>query len=215
MSHEDILTDRLINIIQTLQLSRETGTLIAKRGDGAFSEEGRIVFTNGRITETRVGSHSGSDAFNRMSTWENCLVTFFSPGPAKPLLSASMDTPEPMNISPRITRPLPRGARPNHAGNNGWGSPPISGLLPGPETPAQQDFAMGIPFLVQPLPHILRAIEQNRLSRVHRQLVLLIDGRRSIEELARLIVRTNSDVYRLLYDLTRIGLVQISNESFR
>ncbi len=215
MPQEDILTAHLINIIQALQLSRETGTLIAKRGDGAFSEEGRIVFTNGRITETRVGSHRGSDAFNRISAWENCLVSFRSPDSSNSLLFASKDTPAPMSTSPYTTSSLLRGVHPVPEDNNRQENYSTSGPLPRLEMPMGQERAPGIPFLVQPLPYVLSLIEQNKLSRIHRQLVLLIDGKRSAEELARLIGREISDIYRVLHDLTSIRAIQITNELFQ
>jgi len=51
-------------------------------------------------------------------------------------------------------------------------------------------------------------IEQNRLSRSHRQLFLLIDGRRSAQELARLARKSQQDLDALLHDLARIGVIQ-------
>jgi hypothetical protein len=221
MPQDGILTAHLISIIQTLQLSRKTGTLIARRGEGAFIEEGRMVFTNGRIAETRTGHYSGTEAFNRMSAWENCLVTFLAPDSSVVFLSRDTPTPDtpapntlaPINVSSRVTSPLPKGARPVHEDYNGLWSHPTSGPLPRFGMPTEQELATGLPFLSMPLPHVLRTIEQKGLSRLHRQVVLLIDGRRSVEELARLIGRTISDVYRLLHDLIGIGLVQIINKS--
>ena len=77
MLRQYVIATRLVSIIQTVQLSRETGILIAKRGEGTSVEEGRIVFSSGRITEVKTSRSNISDAFNHLSTWENCLVSFF------------------------------------------------------------------------------------------------------------------------------------------
>ncbi len=86
MLRQYIIATRLVSIIQTIQLSRETGILIAKRGEGNSAEEGRIVFSNGRITEVKVSRSNISDAFNHISTWENCLVSFIPQDASKDIL---------------------------------------------------------------------------------------------------------------------------------
>ena len=45
------------------------------------------------------------------------------------------------------------------------------------------------------------------LSRLHRQLFLLIDGKRSTQELARLIGRPHQEVLIVLADLESTGLI--------
>ncbi|HEY7413890.1 MAG TPA: DUF4388 domain-containing protein [Ktedonobacteraceae bacterium] len=52
-------------------------------------------------------------------------------------------------------------------------------------------------------------IERLGLSRTHRHVFLLIDGRRSIKELTRLIRHESRDVLKLLRDLERAGVIQI------
>lgn len=46
------------------------------------------------------------------------------------------------------------------------------------------------------------------LSRAHRQLFLLIDGRRSAQELTRLIGRHPQEVLAILADLENAGLIR-------
>lgn len=54
----------------------------------------------------------------------------------------------------------------------------------------------------------MHLIEQMGLSRAHRRLFLLIDGRRTPQELVRLMAQDPAEVYRLLKDLERAGVVQ-------
>lgn len=55
---------------------------------------------------------------------------------------------------------------------------------------------------------VMRILDQQGLSRTHRRLFLLIDGRRSIKELATLISRTAGETATMLADLERAGLIQ-------
>src|SRR5205807_1135602 len=73
---QDQVTHRLVTFIQSVQLRRGSGVLSAKRGEGANVEEGSIVFVNGQVTDAKVGRYTGSEAFNRLSTWENCHFSF-------------------------------------------------------------------------------------------------------------------------------------------
>jgi len=51
------------------------------------------------------------------------------------------------------------------------------------------------------------------LSRAHRRLFLLIDGKRSIDELAPLIGRTPDEVSELLRDLEHASVILMPNVS--
>jgi hypothetical protein len=212
MLRQYVIATRLVSIIQTIQLSRETGTLIAKRGEGNSGEEGRIVFTGGRITEVKTSRSNISDAFNHLSTWENCLVSFIPQDSSRDishLLEGSSTSagvlPDAQKFIP--TTPLPKGARPIHErlSDQSRNTPVSSSSLPVVFT--GQELVISAPFLSQPLPVALQRIEQMGLSRAHRQLVLLINGKRSLEELAHGMGRTINNVQELVHDLTRFGLI--------
>lgn len=55
----------------------------------------------------------------------------------------------------------------------------------------------------------LRGIEKRHLSRAHRHIFLLIDGKRSVEDLERLTSRRLEEIFRLLRDLEHAGLISI------
>jgi hypothetical protein len=212
---------RLVSIIQTIQLSRETGVLIAKRGGGISAEEGRIVFTNGRVTEVKVNKRSASDAFNYISTWENCLVSFIPQDHSKSIThlfeKSSLATgvlSEDQKKPGVPSGPLPKGARPvhEHSQNQSYTTPLDSNATQAPNSslsisPAKREPVIYIPFLMQPLPIALRKIEQMGLSRAHRQFILLVDGKRSTEDLAHIMGRTVDTVRELLHDLVHLGLI--------
>ena len=54
----------------------------------------------------------------------------------------------------------------------------------------------------------IQILNQNKLSRLHLHLFLLVDGQRNIAELARLIGKKPEEVQILLADLEAIGIIQ-------
>ena len=66
----------------------------------------------------------------------------------------------------------------------------------------------GIPYRLQEGPAALQRLEQARLSRLHRRLFLMIDGKRNAQDLAHLMGKPPADVYRLIYELEQARLIQ-------
>ena len=203
-------TDRLVSIIQIIQLGRKTGLLTARRGDGITQEEGTISFIKGQITQTIVGRRRGSEALNWLTTWGNCRFTFVSSDPSETSSLSPIST-RAQEIETKDTDPRLRSQRPfvNNqtgpltAGESNRVEPqnPIT-PLPAPAPPA-------IPFRTRQIDSALRVIENMGLSRTHRRLLLLIDGQRSIPELVRLMGRSEQEVAILLHDLEQATVIQI------
>ena len=208
------ISTRLVSIIQTIQLSRETGVLIAKRGEENSAEEGRIVFTNGRITEIKVSKRHAADAFNYISTWENCVASFTPQDPSRSseylfekfsLVGSVL--PEEQKKTGTPSGPLPKGVRPVHEHHQTRAHTSVSNTAPALNSSLSLSLATYIPILTHPLPVALQNIEQVGLSRAHRQLILLIDGKRSIGELSHILGRSVDTIHELLQDFMHLGLV--------
>ena len=201
---QELLTDRLVSVISSIQRERGSGVLKVKRGEGIFLEEGTIVFVNGQITEARIGRLRDSGARNLLSTWENCLYLFV------PSSSEAGVNTSPLTLSAESRATDSQTLRsPTHMINTSRPDPqtPMPASLWGQEgrrdTPADR-----APYLIQHLDVVLRLIEQQGFSRAHRQLVFLIDGRRSIVDLARLTGKRGSELYKLLGDLERAHVIR-------
>ena len=211
-------TDRLVSIIQLVQLGRKTGVLTAKRGDGITQEEGTITFIKGQITQTVVGRRKGSEALNWLTTWGNCRFSFVSTDPAE-TSSLTPISPEGQKHETKDTDPrlrLQRSSRNNQTG-------PLTGgestyvvtdrqsnldnqrdpVTPTPET------VIPVPYRTRQIDSALRMIENMGLSRTHRHLLLLIDGQRSIPELVQLMRRSEQEIATLLHDLEQATVIQI------
>jgi predicted transcriptional regulator len=54
----------------------------------------------------------------------------------------------------------------------------------------------------------IQILNEKRFSRLHLRLFLLVDGQRSVVELARLIGKKPEEVQKLLNDLEAIGIIR-------
>jgi hypothetical protein len=215
---QESLTDRLVSVISSIQREGGSGVLMVKRGEGIFLEEGTLVFVNGQITEARTGRLHDARARNLLSTWENCRFLFVSSSSE----AGVNGSPSTLPAGGRATGPLAIGS-PAHMTDTRRPDPqtPMPSSLKGRggpqeagegeefgekgrgETPAER-----APYLIQHLDVAQRLIEQQGLSRAHRQLLFLIDGRRSIVDLARLTGKKGRELYRLLEDLERAYVIR-------
>jgi hypothetical protein len=78
----------------------------------------------------------------------------------------------------------------------------------GPSTALTPAVPVNVPTRVQSFQGPVPDFQRLGLTRLHRQLFLLVDGRRTLQELARLIGRSPQDVFVLLTDLQRVGLIR-------
>ncbi|GAC1379127.1 MAG: hypothetical protein NVSMB33_04080 [Ktedonobacteraceae bacterium] len=204
----ETVTDRLVSIIQRVQLERRTGVLTARRGKGAAQEEGTISFVKGQVKQANVGRRNGSEALNWLTTWSNCRFTFVPSNSSEttapqPVVSA-MPTP-PEHTDPYLRTRSPLFARQTESLTTEGGNmsaqrrPTAADATPLPTAP----------YRTRPVDSALRVIENRGLSRTHRHLFLLIDGQRSISELVRLMGRGQNEVYELLHDLEQASVIQI------
>jgi hypothetical protein len=222
MTQQETVTDRLVSIIQSIQLAQESGVLTVRRGEGGTMEEGTLIFAKGHVTQTIAGRRRGKAALNWLSTWGACRYVFVSSGgqaaqPPRLSSPAASTNLEKADLATRDTQPRipvsplrrPSGPLGNPRGLQG------SQFRPGePSVPLEREQASRpprsepeTPFAIYPLEEALRLIEQGRLSRTHRQLFLLIDGQRSIVELSHLVGKSQEEANRLLRDLERIGVI--------
>jgi len=217
---QELLTGSLVSVISSIQGERRSGVLIAKRGEGIFLEEGTIVFVNGQITEARAGRLRDSAARNLLSTWESCRLLFVLTSSeagvngSPPTLPARGRAIGPPALGPPVhmtdtRRPDPQTPMPSSLKGRGGPQEAREGGGFGEkgrgDTPAAR-----APYPIQHLEAALRLIEQQGLSRVHRQLFYLIDGRRSIVALVRLTGKSGSELYQLLGDLERAHIIRIT-----
>ena len=178
LQQRETATDRLADVIQVIQLGRRTGTLTVERGQGPTFEEGMITFANGQVTQASVGSRRGQEALRVLHTWRNCLFAFITP-------SANSFAP----LQAPASHPNPQQ---NGRGNGRFAPPAPRG---------------DVPHRTKPIEEVLQVMDMMGFSRVHRRLLLLIDGQRSVPELIRLVGRDSEEVLQQLSELERAGFI--------
>lgn len=195
MVHQhEATTDRLIGIIANIKLERKSGQLRVRRGEGLISEEGLITFRQGQITQATVGRRSGADALNWLSTWGKTHYIFTSLAPNEKTTTGPLSQP----VSPE---------------NSAIGSAsPISEVntdkLEWEKTHAPRG---DTPRTIMNLREATEHMERAGLSRTHRRLFLLIDGHRSLDELAPLLGKKLEEVRGMLHDLEWLGVIEIAH----
>ena len=216
---KEVMTDRLVSVISSIQRERRSGVLTVKRGEGIFLEEGTIVFANGQISQANVGRLRDSAARNWLSTWESCRFLFVPTSSESGVHDSQASLPaQGRATSPSMLGPPPhitntKGPDPQTPMPSSLEGQEGSGLAGDRETIGKNG-RVDTPASAAPYPTLqhdaaLRLIEQQGLSRVHRQLFYLIDGRRSIVDLVRLTGKRGSELYKLLGDLERAQVIRI------
>jgi hypothetical protein len=192
------VTDHLADVIHIIHIGGKSGTLMVERGEGITIEEGHITFMEGRVIEANVGPQSGLAAFNYLNTWQMCRFSLVSHN------ATEVSSVYPARLLPSTYRSKTLDSAP---------------IVPYPATlmsknnePYQLRDRAGarstIPFRLKLGEEMLQYPEKMQLSRTHRRLLLLIDGQRGTDDLARLMTRSFDEVQELLNDLVRAGLIR-------
>lgn len=188
-------TDSLASIMQVLQLGYRSGTLTVERTVGEKVEEGLVVFTNGQIVSAQASRYTGVSAFNYLRSWGSCRFSFLegvtsgSPLPEPPASSLHMRDSGSLTPSFRHI--------PGNSGSLENGATDNRGRFertPGPKRSAAGEAALYNPDAMQ-------------ISRLQRRLLLLINGQRGLDELARLMARTAGEIHTLLDELEQAGFI--------
>lgn len=187
------MTDRLADVIHIIQFGNKSGMLTVERGSNSTKEEGYITFVDGRIVEARVGQYNGPAAFNYLATWQTCFFALMSHTTGQNPV-AQLPSPK-SNTSATVARIS--GAYNSTARRGDIRSDyQKSGTQPAP--PHRQP--RGEETILHP--------ERTPLSRIHRRLLILVDGQRGLDDFARLIARRPNEVQELLNDLVLGGFIR-------
>ncbi len=220
----DIAAESLADVLELLRRRRQSGLLSVERYVEGRMEEGELYFREGQITYARAGQLAGQEALSAMSRWRQVFFTFLpnEPQPQRNI-STPAAPPRSMAVAARPVEQVP-------------GFPPVNepGLRPVPSPAMPQVRTNAAPLernnvntapLQEPagvdtitpgfewiIPRRL-AREQDVLSmpltRPQRSLYMLIDGRRSVSDLARCTRKSMQEIERLLSELQQRGLIAL------
>jgi hypothetical protein len=200
MERRVMTTNQLSTVITALQLGRKTGLLTIERGEGATFEEGIITFRQGQAVQARIGPYVGSNVAAMLTSWQACRFLFVP-------LSAD-DSKQTTSLLPPAQAET--GAVTEHTHTLSHDNSQTPGTAED-----EMNYCPSMVLHHASLDAVLHLLDRKGFSRLHRRLFLLIDGQRSVKDLAALIGRTPDETRSLLSSLWQADLIQLSKPSQR
>ncbi|HEY7417946.1 MAG TPA: DUF4388 domain-containing protein [Ktedonobacteraceae bacterium] len=184
--------DRLVDVLELIRSRCHSGLLSVERFAGERFEEGELYFEMGRPVYARTGHRSGAEAFARLVAWRQIYFFFDKDAPHPSVASEDMDT---------TTLSTDSAHEQNFSGANHEN--PEEHTAPSRGAPA---FSTGDRVIPRKLVSGVD-VETLSLTRLQRLVYLLVDGRRTIADLARCLGRNTAGVKPVLDELQEQGLI--------
>ncbi|HLZ60160.1 MAG TPA: DUF4388 domain-containing protein [Ktedonosporobacter sp.] len=182
------VTEQLSQVIDAIQLGHKTGVLNAERSDGASLQQGMIIFVNGQPVRAHVKDLNTKESLEQLATWRACRFAFLPYLPPDLVgISGATTTGQ---LSPT---PNSEDRRESYIARS----------------TSQPSPWMVVPYRIRQVDESLYWMEHQGFARIYRRLLLLIDGSRTIKDLATLMGRNPDEVYELLSQLAKAGLIHI------
>lgn len=229
----DNAAESLGDVLELIRIRRQSGLLSVERMQGGHFEEGEIYFQHGQPTYASTGQMNGHEALVWLLSWHPVYFTFSSGGPgfAANIPAANISNEVLVNSANKVLASQVSARRPSSNTNlalNGNRTPPNTS--PGissvnPPGPFNEGAARDLPYSPNPpnspastpglewlVPQKLgndRDVLSLPLTRPQRSIYLLIDGHRSVADLARCTRKSLQEIERLLSELQERGLISI------
>lgn len=188
--------ENFAQILDMARSRRQNGMMLIEHSLGGKIEEGEVLFQTGQPIHARVGRLNGQDALNWILRWYHITYTI---GTDESLQSVATAIPAQRNYS----APDPPNAHPSTG-------PIVSQTQANRSVSVASNGSMpGIEWLV---PH-KRGIESEvlalPLTRPQRFIYFLVDGHRTVADLARCIGKDTREIEFILTELQEQGLVAV------
>ncbi len=227
IAHAISTTERLVLILQSIALKQLTGRLSIEHVSVGGNEKGEIFFVKGDTVFARTEHVPGKAALIQMLNWREVRYTFFvglqppkgegkldriilQPSTMRHLLpidmeetrvTSSISTPA---SSRNLSRPLAVPVTAPHVPT----LPQVS-TSPAPlGTPVGYTTNRGASAVFRTRPHVTTPTILKQLERRDRVVLLLLDGRRTLHDVAHLVSRSELDIANVLARMFKRGYVE-------
>lgn len=227
-----VSVERLVDVLHSIALRGRTGLLLVQRAGGEESEQGEIFLEQGEAVFARTSGRVGEAALSLMMAWEKVSTAFHESVVVSPELRwhygirpHTQDTGSLLPIELQNTQMLPV-IKPSGIPEQEKALRTHSRELPVP--PGRREIKRAFPVptrqpasLYSQSPESVGANSVFRvrsliapkqvitgLDRRERLVFLLLDGKRSMSEIAVLIHRCEIDVARVLSRFLSLGLIE-------
>jgi len=194
--------ENLRDILELARSRRLNGIMTIEHKQAGKFEEGEVFFQTGLPVQARIGRLVGHDALNWIMRWQNLTYSIATDEALQSIAISNVNnrniassTPVPTYLSPNglsSTRPVAAQAQVNEK----------SSLLDNTSIP-------GIEWLVPQKRGIEREVLTLPLTRRQRFIYFLVDGRRTIADLARCTGKNTQEIELILSELQEQGLIAI------
>lgn len=211
----DNAVENLSDVIELIRKRRQSGLLSIERTYGGLFEEGEIYFHGGQPIYARQGQITGGDALSRLLGWHQVYFAFLTDQP-QPAANIPATVATRANVA-MATDPAAQSINPartnsTNSRNNLPYNDKSQSAVPGSYTQSAFPLTGNTPGLEWLIPQKLgndRNVLSLPLTRPQRSIYLLIDGKRSVSDLARCTRKSFQEIERLLSELRERGLISI------
>jgi hypothetical protein len=195
--------ESLSDVLELARTRRINGMMTIEHTQGGKIETGEVFFQTGQPVQARVGRLVGQDAFNWLMKWRNIMYTigtdeslqFVTP---TTINNRNTDTPTPSPTADYIPpNAIPSGPAVAQKQMDGMDSSLSNAPIP------------GIEWLIPQKRGIEREVLALPLTRRQRFIYFLVDGRRTVTDLARCTGKNIQEIELILSELQEQGLVAI------
>ena len=187
--------ENFAQILEMARSRRQNGMMLIEHKQGGKIEEGEVFFQTGQLIHARVGRLNGQDALNWILRWHHITYTIGTDeslqSVATPISAQRNNTsPAPPNAHPSTEPIVPQAPTNMSAVASNVSPPGIEQLVPQKR---------GIESEVLALP----------LTRPQRFIYFLVDGHRTVADLARCTGKNTKEIEFILSELQEQGLVAV------
>jgi hypothetical protein len=220
----EISAEKLSDVLELIRKRQQSGMLSVEHYQGGILEEGELYFQDGQIIYAKTGNLSGQEALNSFLRWRQVLFMFQANArPPQPVNAPTDTSHNKAAVISNTQATLPEKA--SNTGNlpvtpptipqfNSRNAPAMRKNTGTPGNPSPNDAPPHTIALTREwiIPHRLETgqnVLSLPLSRPQRSLILLVDGQRSISDLARCTRKSLQEIEQQLRELQQQGLVAL------
>lgn len=198
----DTTAESVGSLLGVARAQQRSGLLRIEYSQGGFTEEGDVYLLAGQPIYARTGNLAGPQALHRLLSWRNVSFAFAANAPRPPAnifpLPGLRSTEPSLHTNSRSFIPLPTTDKLRYS----------DALRP--EQAVPQNARSGDEHLAPRKVEPLRELASLSLTRRQRLIYFLVDGQRTVADLARTTNKTVLEIGIILGELQQQGLITMS-----
>jgi hypothetical protein len=196
--------ESLGDVLELARTRRQNGMMTLEHTQSGKVEEGEVFFQTGQPIHARVGRLVGQDALNWLMKWRNITYTIGTDESLQSFATTTVNNRK--NVTP-TPAPTPTYVPPNEMPSSG---PVVAQIqVNGRDSLLSNTPTPGIEWLVPQKRGIDREVLALPLTRRQRFIYFLVDGRRTVADLARCTGKNTQEIELILSELQEQGLVAV------